>query len=41
MKNSKRILFVLALALILVMSVVFVACNDNNATPSDTLIVGT
>ena len=41
MKNSKRILFVLALALILVMSVVFVACNDNKATPSDTLIVGT
>lgn len=41
MKNSKRILFVLALALILVMSVVFVACNDNKATPSETLIVGT
>lgn len=41
MKNSKRILFVLALALILVMSVVFVACNDNKATPSDTLIAGT
>lgn len=40
MKNSKRILFVLALALILVMSVVFVACN-NKATPSETLIVGT
>ena len=41
MKNSKRILFVLALAFILVMSVVFVACNNNKATPSETLIVGT
>ena len=41
MKNGKRILFVLALALIVVMSVVFVACNNDKATPSDTLIVGT
>lgn len=40
MKNSKRILFVLALALIVVMSVVFVACN-NNDSDSKTLIVGT
>ena len=41
MKNSKRILFVLALALILVMSIVFVACDNNRQQTSDTLIVGT
>lgn len=40
MKNSKRILFVLALAMLVIMSVVLVACN-NNSSDSKTLIVGT
>ena len=35
MKNSKRILFVLALALILVMSIVFVACDNNRQHKND------